>query len=233
MRNKLIASLFCLTALMAVTPAWAQFPTTPVLDTFTRANENPLSDGGSWTCPYLSPLSLRVVSNQAVSQATDDSGCFWNNSTFGPDVEVYVTVATLPPAGASLVLTARQDTVSENGYAIFMCTSGSCDFGSTGWVVVRFDAGVPTSLGTNAGSISAGDSIGMLIKGSTITAFKKTGGVWSSVFSVTDSTYSAAGSIGANLEPSGGASAALTDFGGGTAIVVTPPSNLGALGVGD
>lgn len=191
------------------------FPTQGILDTFTRANENPLSDGGKWTCPYLSPLSLQIVSNQAVGQTTSDSGCFWNNATFGPETEAYVTVATLPPSGASVLLTARQDTGSVNGYAVFMCISGSCDFG-VGWTIVRIDAGGPTVLATNAGVISAGDSIGMLIKGSTITAFKKSGGVWSSVFSTTDSTYSAAGNIGVNVESGGGTTAALTNFGGGT-----------------
>jgi hypothetical protein len=57
--------------------------------------------------------------------------------------------------------------------------------------------------------------------GSTITIYRKTGGVWSSVKTCTDSTYSSAGKIGLETQ---GTTARLDNFGGGTVVSNSAPA---------
>ena len=196
--------------------ATASFPTTSVLDTFIRANENPLN-ATNWTCPFFSANSLKIVSNQAVGQVSD-SACEWNTS-FGPETEVYVTVATLPTANSSTQLFARwSGGASGSGYQILYCNSGgaSCDCGVSGFCIARFNSGSPTILATNATTLSGGDSYGSILKGAVVSVYKKTGGVWGSspVFSATDGTpILTSGDIALGAEDT---TAAFTNFGGGT-----------------
>jgi hypothetical protein len=195
------------------------FPTQGILDTFTRANENPLSDGGKWTCAYFTANNLQLLSNAVKASTSSDGSCEWNVTTFGPESEAYVTVATLSStADATAILFVRAAS-GTTGYLLFVCQANdaTCDAGA-GWAIIRLDSGLssPVLLTSASSPISAGDSIGLLVKGSTITGYKKTGGVWGSVLSTTDSTYSAAGNIGLIIENDSSQGMTLTNFGGGT-----------------
>lgn len=66
------------------------FPTTPILDNFNRANEDPLSGGGNWDTSVWAFGSdgLAVVSNQAQG----GGGSFWDDVWEGC-AEVYATIA--------------------------------------------------------------------------------------------------------------------------------------------
>ena len=71
------------------------FPTTPVLDDFNRANENPL-DNGTWTIPSGAQI-MRIISNAAVPTAVAGASvAYWSVGAFGPASEVYSTVTVLP-----------------------------------------------------------------------------------------------------------------------------------------
>src|SRR5262249_54932543 len=94
-------------------------PTTPVLDTFNRANGGA---GGNWS--LLRPTgyaSMNVSGNAAVdSSATSFASNFWNLAVFGPDVEAYVTVAAWG-ANDSIRIGARVQnagTTSASGYYV-------------------------------------------------------------------------------------------------------------------
>ena len=85
-----------LTAVCEVQPQ--PFPTTPILDNFNRANEEPL-DNGTWdTTNAAGPSSpgtrlMKLTSNQAAAGSTAAGGQFWAAS-FANAVEAYVSIPT-------------------------------------------------------------------------------------------------------------------------------------------
>lgn len=56
-------------------------------DNFTRADENPLSNGGKWTTVLAATCSLKIVSNLVTNAASGGNGCseYWNNVVFPDD----------------------------------------------------------------------------------------------------------------------------------------------------
>lgn len=93
-----------LTALCEAEP-YPTFPNTPIIDTFNRADEDPLSGGGTWTsagCTAAGSRFLRNVSNQAGRSASGAGGGAgsWRVATLQTsEQEIYLTVATVPVAG--------------------------------------------------------------------------------------------------------------------------------------
>lgn len=168
------------------------FPTTPLLDDFNRPNEA-LSASANWGTDWWNygVGGLNVISNQCgnviVAAATSD----WIAATY-TDTEVYMEL----PAGRAgdVGLIARivnPRTASASGYV--------CVFASVSNVVriERWDNQIPTVLTTGTQAISAGDSIGFEVIGSTITVYHKTSaGAWSAILSTTDATYAGPGGIG-------------------------------------
>ena len=77
------------------TPAITTFPTTPLLDNFNRADENPLGNG-TWdtTCAANQSGNLmRLVSNQAATQvAGGTDGSWWGTSMVQVDAESWVAI---------------------------------------------------------------------------------------------------------------------------------------------
>jgi len=76
-----------------------EFPTTPVLDNFNRANESPLSFGGQWiTSPVLhgGTVALELVSNvvKVQSGSSLNRGQWWADPGFPREQEAYVTCTT-------------------------------------------------------------------------------------------------------------------------------------------
>lgn len=194
--------------------------TTPILDTFNRANEGP-PPSASWSFPTRQGKDgLKVVSNQAGGNAAaDDNYSWWNVTTFGPDCEVYVTVPTLPVSGDYIWVDARIASPNSASTDLYEFT-----WNGTNFEFYRMDNDVFTQLGVSiAGTFSAGDTLLLRIIGSTLSGYKISGGVETLIGTRTDSTYTAAGFIGA-----GGFSSTfrMDNFGGGTippiAQFVTP-----------
>ena len=188
------------------------FPTTGILDNFNRADEDPLANG-NWSGPLFSGGGqMRIVTNHAETAAGGFGRSYWSAANFGSDCEAYIdTTTATPAAGEQLGLFARianAGTTTVDCYDCFHLVTGSIV------VIERIDDGAETQLGASiSNTLSSGEGLGLEIIGSTITAYKKSGGSWSSLGSRTDSTYSAAGRIalgshGDNAEPD--------DFGGGT-----------------
>lgn len=194
------------------------FPTTPILDTATRANENPLSNGGKWgTLTGLGLSNLQITSNKIVgtSAALANDGMYWNVATY-LNPEVYATVSTLlsDTLGGAFIL-GRLDTSTLNGYAVEY-DRNSLVSGNDVLIIVRLDGGAATALSTSGMmTIAVGDSYGLSIIGSNLTSwYKSSGGSWTKIGTATDSTYTAAGNIGIN-EVYNVTSPGLTNFGGG------------------
>lgn len=68
-------------------------------DNFTRANENPLSDGGNWTTmsqqPHACQLLSDFVTNVATGATAGSSGSYWNAISFANDQYAQVVMAAM------------------------------------------------------------------------------------------------------------------------------------------
>lgn len=181
------------------------FPTTAVLDNFTRGDQTPLGSG--WVVE-TDASGLSVISNECGSLNTSfQANEAWDTS-YGPDSEVYAKVSNVN-ATSSAILALRYSQSTWNGYIISASPAGS---GSV--TLKRLDGGAGTILATYSQAVSDGDSIGMRMVGSNLTAAYKSGaGAWTSLGSVTDTTYSTAGKLAISMDVS---DIRIDDFGGGT-----------------
>lgn len=193
------------------------FPTTSILDVFTDTNgvDLPVHDANWSTLAGTSVLE--VQDNAATGSVAAACSGYRNNANFGPDCEVFATIATLPANGAFTNLFIRLNETTFNGYSLVLSHLAGTDTIH----ISRVDAGVPTQLGAaNNQELAAGDAVGMSCVGSTLQAYyKPSGGSWAPLGTTrTDATYSAAGRAGLYVD---GAVIRVDDFGGGT--VVLPP----------
>lgn len=194
------------------------FPTTSVLSSFTGADEDPLSESSAWAGPVQAGRrTLARASNQALRSTTDtvptsgEGQSYRSGGTFGPDLEAFATIATLPESGKGVATWGRIQNPNSGTMAAYLAvyTTG------TGFRLFKVTGGSTfAQLGSTAATAaSAGDKIGLECIGSTIRVLHFTSGSWVQRVSVTDSTITAAGYIG--LE-SGSVNARIDDFGGGT-----------------
>lgn len=185
------------------------FPTTPILDTAVRADENPLSQGGQWASPMLLSTNspLQISSNQFAPTTGAESDSYRSQLLYGPDSEAYVDVPVLPGnevVGVAVRVT-NPGTASVNAYYVF--------WNASKLEIYMLSAGTPVSLYNTSATFSAGDSIGLSAYGTTISLWHKTSGVWSLTQSVIDGTVSGPGYIGMFSDTS---SVRMANFGGGT-----------------
>lgn len=180
------------------------FPTTPILDSFTRGDQTGLGSGWTGTL-WTGETDLDIVSNQAKSAASWRSS-YRSAAPFGPDCEAYCTWQ-----GQRVFLNLRMVQIGAgtmDGYQVGVTAA------LDGFVFYRVDNESGTQLGAAVTqALTAGDSFGVQIIGSTIYLYYKlAAGSWSLIGTRTDSTYTAPGYIGieANLN------AIIDDFGGGT-----------------
>lgn len=206
------------------------FPTTSVLTSFTGADEDPLSEGGNWSGPILATRGqLRRVGNQAAPGTTGSATrqSYWSLATFGPDTEVYGTVAAKGANGTYWDLAARIQTPNVSGTTDMYQLEVTTQSGTDTWDIYRIvnDSGTLLSaVGTQ--EITAGDKIGFEVLGSgatvTLRAWYYNGTSWTQIGAdVTDTSASritAAGYIGLEANTLSGAQR-LDDFGGGTVVV--------------
>jgi hypothetical protein len=189
------------------------FPTTGVLDDF-NDTENPMT---GWSL-MISVIAVRWRSDGtgvAVADGGANANDYWNASTFGADSEAYLTISTVPPDGQSVAVYVRVQNAGSaaiDGYAVSANKVGG---GTDTITIVRIDDNAPTTLATNNQEFANGDSIGIEIIGSTITAYYKSGaGAWTALANTaSSSTYSGAGHIGMTTTSS---ATTVDNFGGGT-----------------
>lgn len=194
------------------------FPTTPILDNFNRANG---AIGGQWVDP-VNGLSLLTINNNQLAQACCQYKTpVWNGGSFGPDQEAYITIATgtatapehdlmlkLQSASyASAHIEVRWDDV-RNGVYCATYTPGA------GWVDLGGPIATTFANGDRLGARAFGNGVLQVFKNTTLIGtrdfsawqFKANGG-W----------------IGLTLD--GAYSSRLDNFGGGNVVITTnaPP----------
>ncbi len=196
------------------------FPTTSVIDSFTRADTGP-PPGPLWSSPMWSGQSgLTVISNQAAGAATWKDA--YITTEVAADSEAFFTLATLPSGLEGVFLHARIQASglggSPNSYALRIGP------GTTYLPVIqKIVAGVNTTLVTGATfTVAAGDKFGFDCIGTTLTAYRApvATGVWAALCTVTDSTHTSGGRIGMEWKDS---ALRADDFGGG--VIVSGATN--------
>jgi peptidoglycan/xylan/chitin deacetylase (PgdA/CDA1 family) len=178
---------------------------TPILDSFNRANENPLSGGGNWGA--ISSLGgAQLVSNAVASPSSTTAASLWR-TVFTGDVETY---ATIPSSTNNAGLYAETTLSSGNANGYLWQWQGS-DV-SPAFRLYRSDNNVLTTLGTFSGfTLTPGDKLALRVIGDSVQGWVYHLGDWQQVASATDTTYRT-GQIGVRPR---GTTPIIDDFGGG------------------
>jgi len=160
------------------------FPTTGVLDVFTRA-DGPLIAGSANYVLLGGGDTFDVVSNQLQSPTGVESystfGWVGSGGPTGPDQEVWAEIVTLGGASNNLSFILRN--VSNLDYYTFNAQGGTSELAvAVGSVETRL--GASFSIG-----VSAGDAFGMRAIGNQIEYWERRVGVWTLVAERTDTTY--------------------------------------------
>lgn len=192
------------------------FPTTAILDNFNRADQGP-QPSASWTADIRGEgfAGFPIVSNQIVGAAGVETSDWWNAASFTDDNEAYVTCTSANPDVEVWARgTSPGSTTSCRGYIAWCSPSDSTikllAYGPG-------SAGGYTTISSVPGTIASGDKLGISCIGTTITVWKKTGaGAWTSIISVTDTTYAHGTRVGLLSRTA----STFDDFGGGTASLV-------------
>jgi len=189
------------------------FPTTEILDTFTRADQNPIT--GNWSTPTggTAANDIQLVSNVIAGTVADFNNAWWNPTTYGPDCEAYVTIGV--PIGASCSVLARiQQPGSSATIDGYLATTDG-----TSVRLGRYINGGWSQIGSSFGiALDTGDKIGIRCINSQIELWTYSSGSWTRRISTTDDSISAAGYIGVEIN---GTIATFDDFGGGTYVPAT------------
>ena len=194
-------------------------PLTPVLDNFNRANNTgPPSSSWSAMPAFQSPLASNLfITNQQITGVTGESADYWNTQPYGPNSEVYVTIAVKPTVNLDPVFLGLRyqspGLTTSSGYrAAFIYSSTGLDQykiyyqpgGSSGGTVLASATG-PT--------LTAGDQLLFRAIGATLELWRGSGGTWTRILTATNATIQGAGYV-ALIERDG--SVRLDNFGGGT-----------------
>ena len=214
-----------LALLLALIPTLTfAFPSTPILDTFDRTDEDPIT--GIWTNGTSSGTGqCSVSSNLAVGGGSTDD-CY-TTKTYGATQEVYASIpnaTTMTEDDNLLILLCLQGTfgsTSINGYAIKVRRRAGLNDQIE---IVRMTNGYTglTTLGSgwSAGEFSSGLKVGLRREASgSLSLYYDPNGAsgWTLIETVTGATTYACGNTSLGLEL-GGANHSVNDFGGGSPI---------------
>jgi RHS repeat-associated protein len=185
-------------------------PATPVLDTFNRPNELPVSQGGNWAPAGFVGTPANLVS-QALHPSSDSSSSY-RQAQYTGDMEAYYTIA-VPPASSTgqYLFIALQDvgTAAFDGYALV--------FGNGSFELRRYDNGAVIALASaSAAGAGAGDKLLLRRVGTTVEGWLFDAGAWTLKVSASNQTlYGGAGRIGIRFFQNVGPAGSADDFGGG------------------
>ena len=164
-------------------------------------NENPLSDAGRWTNGIIGSVEtgLNTTSNTLACSKTTTCTAWRNAAQYGPDVEVWARLSTLPgdeqpasPARPRPDSRARRPTTAT-------CCVRTSSREPTRSCIERVDNGAIVNLLDVNQELAAGDIFLLRVKGSTVEAWRNDGSAWSRLGTTTDSTYAGVGFVGVGM----------------------------------
>lgn len=196
------------------------FPTTPILDNFNRADG---ALGSNWDgASYGDPNLLTISSNAVTSAALGFGAMCWVANKVGRDFEVYATVSTLPLATKTVRVISSSSATASSGltgyYLVVNPTSSTFQLG---------DAADGSNIGASISqAFVAGDSFGFSRCNGLINILYKSGaGSWTIIGTRSDSRYGGLFVIGLELEDN---VQRIDNFGGG--ILIRNRRTLSSLG---
>jgi hypothetical protein len=193
-------------------------PVTGLLDDFARPN-NSGPPGPNWTHMVVSstgPTNDLFVTNHQVTGRSGSNADYWNPQAYGPNSEVWVTVAVKPTLDQDPVVLGLRfqnpGAANASGYqAYYIFRSGQADQYR---IISRTNGITSTTLASvNGPTLSPGGELLFRAIGTTLELWRLDAGTWTRILSATDSTFQSAGYL--NLTARDGA-VRLTNFGGGT-----------------
>lgn len=193
-------------------------PTTPILDDFNRADENPLSGGGNWlTADSALTVNFRIVSNTARSTSLNNRASFYWTRFLTWDFEVYMTT-TVRDGGEGVL--GRIQQVGGSGiydaYAFVTFAIGSRQYEFRR--ITNNSAGTVIFFTSSGPILGDGDSMMMRGIGNIFICSVKSASesFWRTIFVGRDpAPLPSAGYIGMHLGSTHGVNTQIDDFGGG------------------
>jgi hypothetical protein len=191
------------------------FPTTSILDTFTRANG---SLGASWIDSSSGYTGCLISSNKVIDSGAgaDICGDVWSTS-FNADSHIFMEIPTVPTTEGFLIglRLSTSNWATANGYFIQYTADGGNNLSPNGTLAFgKLVAGAPSQIGNIISlGLGAGEGLGLKVTGNTFQVYYKYSGQWGLIGTFTDSTYSAGGYIGFLLVQDSAVS--IDDVGGG------------------
>ena len=190
------------------------FPATSVLDTFNRADENPLA-GGWGNVVFSGNSKHRIVSNKCQSQASVGTTQVWDTAP-AADQEAYVTNTDGTRVELMLRVT-NENTGNITCYFVIFYGSANNEVDIYKVINNSFTAlATPTCLVSSA----AGDIVGVRVAGTTLT-------IWQNGalrYTLTDSAVTGVGKLALSIHSP---LFNVDSFGGGTYTIVSPRTQTG------
>jgi hypothetical protein len=193
-------------------------PVTPLLDDFARP-DNSGPPGPSWTHMVVSsssPTNDLFVTGQQVTGKPGSNADYWNPQAYGPNSEIWVTVAAKPNVDLDPVVLGLRfqnpGAANASGYqAYYIYRAKQLDQYK---IICRVNGTTSVTLATASGpTLNAGDRLLFRAIGPTLELWRASAGSWTRILTASDATYQGAGYL--NLTARNGA-VRLTSFGGGT-----------------
>jgi hypothetical protein len=193
-------------------------PVTSLLDNFNRAdNSGPPSS--NWTHMIVSSSAASnnlLISAQQITGTSGSNADYWNPQTYGPNSEVWITVATKPSADLDPVvlgLRFQNPALSTaSGYQAYYVyrSSGQDQYK----IIARVNGTTSNTLATVTGpTLNAGDELLFRANGTTLELWRENAGTWTRILTTTDSTFTSAGYL---MVSTRNTVVRLDNFGGGT-----------------
>lgn len=194
-------------------------PSTPMLDDFSRPDENPLSGNGAWLTGDTAFTGDVQVTSRATRGADANPGMRYlpNGPNVG-DVEVWATMSSMN-GGSSARLFARLQSPGGasaiDGYAMEISTGG--------WQLRQMTNAAFTTLGTGAVAVAAGDIMVFRVVANVLTGYRIRAGVITQAGRGTATIYYATGFLGLGFTTNAATDA--QNFGGGAIDSLVPAAH--------
>ncbi len=192
-------------------------PLTPLLDNFNRPN-NSGPPSASWTHMVVSSTgssnNLLITSNQ-VTGTSGSNADYWNPQAYGPNSEVWITVAQKPTVDQDPVVLGLRfqnpGASTAGGYQAYYIyrSSGQDQYR----IVARVNGTTSTTLASVTGpKLNPGDQLLFRAIGTTLELWRASSGTWTRILTATDSTFTSAGYLNLTTRDT---TVRLDNFGGG------------------
>ena len=160
----------------------------PTVDSFDRANENPLSDAGRWTNGISATggveTGLFTTANTLACTKTTTCTAWRNAGQYGPDAESWARLSTLPGTGNAIRLYVRIQQPGSAAYDGYMLRTSQLA-GTDQVFIDRIDNGAVVNRLTVNQELAAGDVLLLRAKGTLLEAWRNAGSAWSRLGVVT------------------------------------------------